>query len=131
MNRIKITILSGIILIFLLASCNSADNSDPSAVAIEEYIQALIAQDANKVSTLSCADWEMDGQIEVDSLTAVSATIEEMSCERSGDEGEDAIVSCTGIVVFDYNGEIQELDLSTRNYIVRQEGGDWRMCGYR
>ena len=33
-------------------------------------------------------------------------------------------------MVLNYNGELQEMDLAARQYLARQEGGQWRMCGY-
>ncbi len=122
---ILFTILSSLV----LAGCGGAQNKGISA--IEAYIQALVEQDANQLAILSCADWEASAQIELDSFTAVSAKLEGLSCQETGQEGDDILVSCNGMIVLDYNGEIQELDLSTRTYRARQEGGEWRMCGYR
>jgi hypothetical protein len=67
----------------------------------------------------------------VDSLTAVGSKIEDLSCAETGQEGDNIFISCTGIIALDYGGEAQQIDLSNRTYIARQEAGEWRMCGYR
>ena len=118
-----------IIIIISLAGCNS-DNGD-ATIAIEAYIQALSDRDTNKVSNLSCADWEQNALVEADSFTSVGSTVENLVCTEDGKEGSDRIISCTGTLVLDYNGEAQQIDLSKRTYIARLEDGEWRMCGYR
>jgi len=118
-----------IIFIFTLVACQSEANDAPKT--IEAYIQALSKQDANQVSSLSCADWEQEAVIEVDSFTAVSSEVRDLACQQSGQDGDSVYVSCTGVIALDYGGEAQQIDLSSRTYVARQEGGEWRMCGYR
>ena len=108
----------------------SKDNGD-ATIAIQSYIQALSDRDTTKVSNLSCADWEQNALVEADSFTSVGSSVENLTCSEDGKEGSDRIVSCTGTLVLDYNGEIQQIDLSKRTYIARLEDGEWRMCGYR
>jgi hypothetical protein len=115
--------------ILLLAACGSAQNGAVST--IESYIQALGSKDSTQISNLSCADWEASALMEVDSLAGVSAKVENLVCQPAGQDGADTYVSCTGVLALDYNGEAQQIDLSSRTYIARQEGGEWRMCGYR
>jgi len=115
--------------IVVLVGCRSEQNEAPKT--IEAYIKALSEQDANQVSSLSCSEWERSALTEVDSFTAVSAEIKNLTCEQTGQDGDTILVSCTGIIALDYNGEAQQIDLSSRTYIARKEGGEWRMCGYR
>ena len=123
------------ILIFLsivmlgLSACGSEQSG--AAGAIEEYIQALTNQEAELVANLVCADWEEQAQLEVDSFSAVSAEIPELACQEAGTDNADTLVTCIGKILLDYNGEKQELDVSLRTYRARQEGGEWRMCGYK
>ncbi|MGE5123640.1 MAG: hypothetical protein ACM3H7_03925 [Acidobacteriaceae bacterium] len=117
------------LLILVLAACGT--NDDGAAKTVEAYITALSEQDVSTVSSLSCADWEANALLEVDSFTAVSSKVDQLDCSESGKEGDDVLVSCTGKLALDYGGEAQEIDLSSRTYLVRQEGADWRMCGYR
>jgi hypothetical protein len=121
-------VLFGILCVFFLASCGKSGDATSS---IEAYIQALSDKNLAQISNLSCVDWEQNALIEVDSLTAVGSKIENLACEEAGKEGDSTYVSCTGYLALDYNGEIQQIDLSNRVYIARYEDGDWRMCGYK
>ena len=111
-----------------LAGCSQKNNA---ATAIEAYIQALAAQDANQLAIVSCSEWESSAQVELDSFSAVSAVLENLTCQESSQDADSILISCSGKIILDYGGEIQELDLSSRGYLARQEGGEWRMCGYR
>ncbi len=126
----KITILLSITLASLvLAACSTGKTG--AVTAVEAYIQALGSQDTNQISTLSCKDWEQNALTEVDSLTSVGSSVKDLVCKESGEQGSDVLVSCSGSLELDYNGEAQHIDLSNRIYIARQEGGEWRMCGYK
>ena len=118
-----------IVLILGLAACGGSTQS-PAAAAVENYLQALVAQDADKLANHSCLDWESAAFIELDSLASVTAQLEGLQCQEAGAQGSDTLVSCTGKMVLNYNGELQEMDLAARQYLARQEGGQWRMCGY-
>ncbi len=113
----------------VLAACSSS--SDAPARAVEEYLNTLVAKDADRLPTLVCGDWEDDALIELDSFQAVEARLEGMACQQSGTDGETALVYCTGSIIATYNDEDQELDLSVRTYQVVQEGGEWLVCGTR
>jgi hypothetical protein len=113
----------------LLSACGSNTKSNAAAETVEAYVHAIVENDASKLSALSCADWESQALIELDSLQAVTSTLDGFSCQQSGTDGETALVSCAGKMILSYNGENQELDLSTRTYQVVQQGGDWLVCG--
>jgi hypothetical protein len=113
----------------LITACNN--KKDAASQAIEAYLYALSNKDAIQISNLSCAAWEQDARLEIDSLTAVGSKVENLACEQTGEDSSAAYISCTGSIVLDYNGEAQQIDLSLRTYIARQEDGEWRMCGYR
>jgi hypothetical protein len=114
---------------FILASCSSGKSD--AAAAIEAYIQALGNKDINQISNISCADWAKSALVEVDSFTAVNTKVENLSCQEAGQDGSDTLVTCKGDISLDYGGEAQQIDLSGRTYIARQEAGEWRMCGYK
>ncbi len=114
----------------LLSACGSKA-ADPAAKAVENYLQALVEKDSNRLSTLSCADWESNALLELDSLQAVTARMEGLVCKTTGTDGTTSEVSCQGKILVTYNGEDQQLDLSTRTYQVKQEGGEYLMCGYK
>ena len=123
MRSLKLAaLLAGVLL--LAAAC--AQESDPSA-AVTGYMQAWVAGDEAKLVSLSCAEWEPQARIQSQSFAAAEATLEDLSCQRSGEDGDAALVTCAGKIVMDYNGEIREWELET--YRAVQEGGDWRFCG--
>ena len=122
-------LLSVLGLSIFLSACGSTDTSTGAVNAVEAYVHAIVENDESKLSALSCADWESQALIELDSLQAVTSTLEGFSCQQSGTEGELALVDCEGKMILSYNGENQELDLSTRTYQVMEQGGDWLVCG--
>jgi len=113
----------------VLAAC--ASNTDAPAQAVQNYLNALVNKEADKLPTLVCGDWEEDALIELDSFQAVTARLEDVSCSQTGTDGETSLVLCTGNIVATYNNEDQQLDLSTRTYQVIEQGGDWLVCGTR
>ncbi|MBI5964410.1 MAG: hypothetical protein HY863_13115 [Chloroflexi bacterium] len=118
-------------LTIILSACGSGASSSPAVEAVEGYVNAIVANDADSLSALSCADWESDALIELDSLQAVTSTLEGFACQETGKDGDNTLVHCDGKMILSYNGENQELDLSTRTYQVVEQGGDWLVCGVR
>lgn len=115
----------------VLSACGSSTNTDAPAQAVEDYLNALVAKDADRLPTLVCGDWEEDALIELDSFQAVTARLENVACTQSGTDGETALVNCTGSIVATYNNEDQALDLSVRTYQVTEDNGTWLVCGTR
>jgi hypothetical protein len=115
----------------LLIATTGCSQQSPAVSAIVTYIHALIARDANALKNASCAQWEGEAQVELDSFTAVSISLESLSCQETGKDGTATLVSCSGKIKASYNGENQEIDLSSRTYRAVQEAGEWRMCGYK
>jgi len=113
----------------ILVAC--ASNTDAPVKAVENYLNALVNKEADKIPTLVCGDWEEDAIIELDSFQAVTARLENVSCSRTGADGDTVLILCTGNIVATYNNEDQQLDLSTRTYQVVQQSGDWLVCGTR
>lgn len=114
----------------ILSACG-AGNSNSAADAVESYITALANKDEATLIPLSCADWEDDARIELDSFQLVEVTIDGMSCQQSGADGDKTLVDCTGTLNMSYNGEPQSLDLADRTYEVIEQNGDWLVCGVR
>ena len=123
-------ILLIVVLIPLLSACASG-NDNASAKSVEDYLTALVEKDANRLSTLSCGDWEDDALLELDSIQNVTARLEGMSCEQTGSEGSTALVNCSGKIILTYTNEDQEIDLGARTFEVVQEAGEWLVCGAR
>ena len=115
MRSFSLTILLTILASLLLTACASS-NQDAPARAVEDYLNALVAKDEDRLSTLSCGDWEDDALLELDSFQAVTARLEGMTCEQTGTDGNTALVLCNGKIIASYGNEDQELDLSETTY---------------
>lgn len=129
MRTFSMFVLLVILAALSLTAC--ASNNDAAANAVEDYLNALVAKDADRLATLSCGDWEEDALLELDSFQAVTARLEGLACEQTGTDGTTALVLCNGKIIATYDTEDQELDLSVRTYQVVQEGGEWLVCGVR
>ena len=130
MRKFSLTILLLLVANLFLTACAADDNRAP-AKAVEEYLNTLVAKDANRIPTLVCGDWEEQALIELDSLQAVTARLDNVACTQTGTDGDTALVNCSGKLIATYNNENQELDLSVRTYQVVQQDGDWLVCGTR
>jgi ABC-type glycerol-3-phosphate transport system substrate-binding protein len=128
MKLIRILVLAGM-LALLLAGCGG--QSSGAALAVEDYFKALVAKDGARLVTLSCAAWESTATIELDSFVSVETSLQNIQCQAAGQEGDVTLVACTGQIIASYDGEDQTLELSDRTYLAVQEGGEWRMCGYK
>ena len=113
-----------------ISACGSK-GSDPAAKAVENYLNALVTKDSTQLSALSCADWESSALMELDSLQAVTARLDGVTCKTTGKNGSTSDVNCQGSIKATYNNEDQTLDLSVRTYQVTQEGGNYLVCGYK
>jgi hypothetical protein len=113
----------------VLSSCGKV--SDPAVKAVEDYLNALVNKNVNALSALSCADWESNALLELDSLQAVATKLENLSCRATGSNGSTTQVICQGKIVATYNGEDQQFDLSVRTYQVVNQGGEYLVCGYQ
>ena len=127
----KLLLILSIMLVanLLLTAC--ATKSAAPVEAVNNYLNALVAKDANRLPSLVCGNWESDALAELDSFQAVTVRLDGVSCELTGSDGATALVKCKGNIVASYNNEDQKLDLSTRTYQVTQEGGEWVVCGTR
>ncbi len=127
--RTKLTILM-LTLSILLSACGASASGGATA-AVEGYITALATKDQAALISNSCADWEDDALIELDSFALVEVTVDGMSCAESGTDGDKTLVDCTGMLNMSYNGEPQSLDLADRTYEVIEQDGNWLVCGVR
>jgi len=116
------------ILVLGLAACSS--NADPAGAAVQAFWEASVNA-PEKAIALSCAAWEEQAQLEIDTFSLNPAIAENITCQSSGVEGEYTLVVCTGTLVLDYGSEIQKIELADRTNLAIQQGGEWRMCGYR
>jgi len=128
LRKYLLVLLLIIVLALPLSACGS---SNAPVNTVENYLNALVEKDADRLSTLVCGAWEEDALIELDSFQAVTTRLEGLACEQTGTEGSIALVHCSGKIIASYDTEDQEIDLSVRTYEVTQEGGDWLVCGTR
>lgn len=120
-----------VIVVFgILAACQSSDAGHPAVAALETYLQALADKDEATLSQLSCADWELNSLLELDSFQAVDTKLEGLDCQQTASGDGTASVMCQGQIVASYFGEEQNFDLSERSYTMVEQNGDWLVCGY-
>jgi hypothetical protein len=135
-QKMKLTITNKMsvivcILTLLLSGCKSTSSNSSPESAVEAYLKALVAQDSNLLSTLSCSDWEPNAIMELDSFQAVEVRLEGLSCTNIGVDGDFTLVNCAGNIIATYNGEDQNIDLASRNYQVIEQNGTNLVCGYQ
>jgi outer membrane murein-binding lipoprotein Lpp len=117
--------------ILFLAACSSPSNGDESSAAVQAYLNALVNKDSSALSTLSCKDWEAQAAMELDSFQAVTTELQDLSCKKTGNEGDMDVVTCTGKINATYNNENMQIDLNKRPFLVKRQGSDWQVCGYK
>jgi hypothetical protein len=129
MRRTHPVVFLAFVLLILLSACG--ETQDQAALAVENYLTALVAKDGDSLSLLTCADWELQAMLELDSFQAVETRLEGLACTATPEEDGSYSVNCSGKILATYNGEDQEFDLSLRTYVVSDQGGDLLVCGYR
>jgi hypothetical protein len=129
-RKVLVIWLMAFVAALLLSACASQNNDAP-AKAVEDYLNALVEKNADRLTTLSCSDWEDDALLELDSFQAVTTKLDGLACAQTGTDGDTALVLCKGKIIATYNNEDQELDLSVRTYQVVQQNSDWLVCGTR
>ena len=129
MRKLLLILSSMIFANMLVTAC--ASNTNGPVNAVENYLNALVEKDENRLSTLVCGEWEEDALLELDSFQAVTTRLEGLACEQTGTDGSTVLVHCNGSIIASYDTEDQEIDLSVRTYQVTEEGGDWLVCGTR
>ena len=127
-NKIIFLLIS---LSLILSACG-ADESAGAAASVEGYITALASKDEAALISNSCADYEDDALLELDSLALVEVSLADgIACQDAGSDGDKTLVNCTGKLQMSYGGEPQELDFSKLTYEVVNENGNWLVCGTR
>ena len=117
-------------LALLLGACGMSGGGDQPGRVVEAYFEALVEKDGDRLVSLSCAAWEGMARQELDSFTGVPASLEGVSCQAAGSDGDFTLVSCQGAIMATYGDEDQELSLNGINYRVIREAGEWRFCGF-
>lgn len=124
------------ILLLALAACgpsapaDSGGAADPAADAVEAYLTAKVAGDAEALRPLLCSEMEARLQAEALSFSAVTGVeIVDMACARNAAANAQGqiTVTCTGEIQAEYGAESEVFPL--RTYRVVEEDGLWRWCG--
>ena len=129
-NHIYIILLLGLALLWI-TGCSGEDSSDAASAAVQSYFQALVNKDVDRLSNGSCAAWEPQSQLDLESFGAVETTLENPACQSQDKDGDYTIVTCTGEIRANYGAEVLTINLADRQYLALYEGDQWRMCGYR
>ncbi len=116
-------------LVSLLTLVACAGSSTAPADAVAGYWQAMVAKDSARLSNLSCAAYEAQALITLESFGAFEPELSDLACEVVEVDGDNASVKCAGKIEVSYGTEILTIDLAEHNYAAVKEGGDWRMCG--
>lgn len=112
----------------VLAACSGSTN-EAAIQAVETYVQALADKNGDQMIAASCAAWEESAQLELDAFVGVQTRVENMACQATGTEGVYTVVSCTGEIVATYGAEDRNFPLDTSAFLVKEENGEWRVCG--
>lgn len=128
MRRYLLTMMILSMLLIALAGC--AKEGSATSV-IQDYLKAKVASDADKLAELSCNAWEAGAQKDATSFESVKAEIHDLSCKENGQDGDYTLVTCTGEIEVEYDGETRRLDVSGTTYQAIQEDDEWKMCGTR
>ena len=115
-------------LLFLLSACAA---SESAAKPVEAYLQSIVDQDADRLSTLVCSEWADEAVLELDAFMGVEAELNNVACSEVEVNGDIASVTCTGSILATYNNENQQFSLEGREYRVIKESGEWLVCGYQ
>lgn len=125
--RKPLLILAFLTVVVLLSAC--IEQKSPAVQAVEAYQTAFASKDADALAQLSCADWEAQALLEMDSFQAVGTVLDSVTCTEAGTEGDAVLVTCEGSISLTYGEEKRSFDLSGRTFTVIQEGADWLVCG--
>ncbi len=112
-------------LALLLAACTSGGGAEGATAAVESYLNATVAGDAEMLAQVVCVEREAEIDAAARRFATVSgAEIQGMAC--TFDEATET-VSCDGEIIATYGAEDTAFPLGT--YSVVQEDGEWKWCG--
>jgi len=119
-----------ILISLALTACGAGDSG--ASQTVEGYITAIGSKDEAGLLSNSCADYEDDALLLLDSLALVEVSLADgVACQEVGTDGDTTLVNCAGKLQMSYGGEPQELVFSNITYEVVNENGNWLVCGTR
>lgn len=110
-----------------LTACSS--NTQSPEVVVVDYLNAMVNHDSALITTLATSDWELNANLDVDSLTNLDASLTDVSCTATSVEGDAAQVKCTGTIDLSYNDEVQKIQLDQFTYSLQKVNGSWLVSG--
>lgn len=114
----------GLLLMIVLAGCATGGSGDPAQI-VQDYLQAKVEGDRDRLAALLCADLEADLDREARTFATVTGvSIEGMACTF---DDANRTVACTGEIVATYGAQDTNFPLTT--YAVVREDGEWKWCG--
>ncbi len=119
-----------IITTLALAGCSGAGGKSGAVGAVENYYQAIIAQDAEQMASVTCTPFLDTAQVELDSFMGVKTELQGFSCQEAGQEGDARLVKCAGKIVATYGSEKMDFPIQDRVHKVQEQNGSWKVCGY-
>ena len=134
-NKVALVVQIAVIfgLTFLLVACSTQKNNGAEAV-VEQYFQAIVNGDEDRIATLSCADWESSARADVAAFYGVKARLEGVTCTKveTGESapGDSVVIECGGAIIATYNNEDASFELAGKQFKVIDQGGEWLVCGY-
>lgn len=117
----------------VLCACsgkNTAPKDSEVTQPVEAFYNAIVSQNRDRVSSITCAAWEKDALRDVDSFMGVKSELQDFSCSVAEMGSDSATVTCKGAIAASYGAEITTFPLEGRNHKVIKEQGEWRICGY-
>ena len=87
MRKFFLILILVIVSTLFLSACASKSSNGPTK-AVEDYLNALVAKNSDRLTTISCKDWENEALLELDSFQAVTTKLDGMSCTQTGTDGE-------------------------------------------
>lgn len=131
MNRRKFLLIASLLSFFLVNCSPVQPGGSPAEVqTLMRNIQALAAKDEATYSRLICPDWASEAFLEFDAYRGVESHLGEITCQRISGQGDEAKVTCQGKILLSYGNEKQEIDLASRIYQLKSNGGVWQVCGF-
>lgn len=129
MKKIYLLLLAAAALL-AFCGCSKNDAASEAVKPVEEFYNAIVTQDRDKIGSITCADWEKDALREVDAFMGVKSELKDFSCTVSEENGDTAVVTCTGSIAASYGAEVTDFAIEGRSHKVVKESGEWRVCGY-
>ena len=119
----------GLLAALVLGACASAQGKPEDAVP--PYLQALLANDEDALLRATCPEWEEQAARDLAAFSGVTGELHDARCTVAGTDGNYTLVTCTGTMQINYNGELRDRSLEGQTYRVKEVDGDWKMCGYQ